>query len=110
MATPSAQGTDDAADTAVRLYGRLVLALRQLETAETDHGLASDDGAALAARIRELCAELEQLLDACEEQPDAAEWIFQRIRVVEREVASVVRCLRSLIERGRVDRLDSGRQ
>jgi hypothetical protein len=112
MAISPTWGADDAADTAVRLYGELVLALKKLETSESDRcGLAGDDGASLAARIRDLCSELEQLLDACEERTGyTAEWALQRIRAIEGDVSSVVRRVRSLVDRGRIARLDGGRQ
>lgn len=109
MAISSIWDAGDAADTAVRLYGELVLALKKLETTVPVRHLAGDDGMSLAARIRSLCAELEHLLNVCEERTgDAEGWAFQRIRAIDGEVSSIVRRVHSLVERGRGAGLDGG--
>lgn len=111
MASSSTRMTDDAADTAVRLYGDLVLALRKLETDVPDHEVGGNDGEVLVARIRDLCAELEQLLDACEGNAgEPVDWVFQRIEAIQSEVSRVLRRVRSLVERGRTGGLDNGWQ
>lgn len=84
------------------LYRKLSCALDLVETSgETDDG-GDDALLSLAAKIRELSFELEQLLDSEEEEGRGADFdLASKIRVIEREISTVVAAVRSCVARTR---------
>lgn len=85
----------------LELYRKLSCALDLVETnGETDDG-GDDALQSLTAKIRELSIELEQLLDSEDEGRGADFDLASKIRVIEREISTVVAAVRSWVARTR---------
>lgn len=79
-------------------YRKLSCALDLVE-ANVDNDDGGDDAlASLALKIRDLCFELEKLLDSEEEEGRGPDFdLASKIRMIEREISTVVAAMRTCI-------------
>jgi len=103
---PSAKEDSDATARIVGLYRRLSGALSAVDDALSGHRVVHEEAQRCVNRIRALCAELEHLLEVCDEDPENSDSsTSRRIRSIDRQVVTLLANVQALIERGHAIRI-----
>lgn len=98
---PSAEEDSDATAHIVGLYRRLSGALSAVDDALAGYRVVHEEAQSCVNRIRALCAELEHLLEVCDEdQGNRESSTSRRIRSIDRQVVALLANVQALIERG----------
>jgi hypothetical protein len=91
------------------LYRSLTVALGSIELSSSEDLAIALKGKRFAEKIRDLCYELEKLLDLCEsEGTDDDSGLSRRVRILSREIQTLLGSVQALVTENRSNRVDSG--
>ncbi len=91
------------------LYRSLTVALGSIELSSTEDLAIALKAERFAEKIRDLCYELEKLLDLCDsESADDDSGLSRRVRILSREIQTLIGSVQALATENRSNRVDSG--